>query len=384
MSGEPLVLVQRQFEKPQVYFEASITTVQWLSCYLFPQNRANQASYELPRGNITHLSPSNLHRGKESELFRAGAVADPWIRTLRMRNNDESEKELAYLFFRCQLHWHVGLLLLSKRREEEKPMRSEQVTQLLQRAKPLDQGSQGQILLVPPLRDGKTSIVKKIVKTYDNRRATNEIIAGLLLRNVPRVACLKSYYQDDDHYYLVMDHVEGKDLFRIMADQHFTPLPDRIIRRIMTQLTATLSAIHDLDVYHKDIKLENIMWDNITKTATLIDFGLCYIDRRSNECNDYGGSLPYAAPEVRMKDIDFNASLADVWSLGVVMFTLTYGVFPFNYDEDWSPNQRVHFPDRAVKSTAKDLITRMLEPEPQKRVTMAEIRKHPHLKRWLS
>ncbi|PRP78522.1 CAMK family protein kinase [Planoprotostelium fungivorum] len=251
---------------------------------------------------------------------------------------------------------------------------------LLINASFLGSGSQGKILLIEGDEE-RCSVVKMIPKRRSNKRAATEIIAGLLLKTVKGVAHLQSYTQDDNHYYITMDHIPGCDLLQLLEDRSYEGISERLARRIIVQVVSTLIRIHACKVYHKDIKLENIMWNPTTKEATLIDFGLCYINGEPT-CNDICGSLPYAAPEMKARVSNFSAAAVDVWSLGVVFYSLVYGHYPFQRD-DLSSSSYLEFPaDTDVPPETIDVIEKMLEPNPKERITPHEILSHPAFSRW--
>lgn len=139
-----------------------------------------------------------------------------------------------------------------------------------------------------------------------------------------------------------------------------------------------------------DIKLENIMATAGSKpTVSLIDFGLCHHFKGSDVCSDFAGSREYAAPELLLSKMNFSATQVDVWALGVTIFALLYGVFPFSFDADEQAeiertgiHPRPHFPANVtrISTEAMDLLSKMMESDPTKRISMREVKNHPFLK----
>lgn len=131
-------------------------------------------------------------------------------------------------------------------------------------------------------------------------------------------------------------------------------------------------------IAHRDLKPENLLIDK-DNNIKLIDFGLSNSMKDSQGLLTACGSPNYAAPEVISGRV-YSGNEVDVWSLGVILYAMLSGTLPFD-DESMShlfqkiKEARYHMPN-FVSSEARDLITRMLQPNPIKRITMGEIRQH--------
>eukprot|EP01117_Protostelium_nocturnum_P001978 TRINITY_DN1262_c0_g1_i4.p1 TRINITY_DN1262_c0_g1~~TRINITY_DN1262_c0_g1_i4.p1 ORF type:complete len:149 (+),score=43.00 TRINITY_DN1262_c0_g1_i4:671-1117(+) len=134
------------------------------------------------------------------------------------------------------------------------------------------------------------------------------------------------------------------------------------------------------------------MWNEETGKVHLVDFGLCYYFSKTDAsrerfCTDFAGSREYASPELTMSRQPFSACSADVWSLGVTLFALFFGVFPFAFDETEVAMMRMtrrhpspNFPmDRAISPNLRDLISKMLSTKPCDRIRLEDIKCHPFL-----
>jgi len=225
---------------------------------------------------------------------------------------------------------------------------------------------------------GETVVVEKVEK-FPSR----EVDANSILHHHKNIAKFQDVYEDGDGTFdLIFEYVEGQNLFDLMASRNSVPLSEEAAFAIFSQLVNALLYCHKKGVYHRDIKLENIM---ITPKGRvkLIDFGLAGIDSQG-VFSDSVGSLHYSSPEVLLGIPDYSGEAADVYSLGVVLFSLLFGSLPFDAKDriGFFSNERPHHPDlifpelSKVSNEAKDLITRMLIFTPCDRILLKEVSIH--------
>ncbi|KAL8280726.1 hypothetical protein RQP46_006730 [Phenoliferia psychrophenolica] len=142
--------------------------------------------------------------------------------------------------------------------------------------------------------------------------------------------------------------------------------------------------LHSRHIVHRDIKLENVLYRGSTYSdCCLSDFGLAAVlDPPEKRLFNHCGSAGYTAPEVY--SLDGYSSGVDMWSLGVVVFCLIGGRFPY---KETAPLALAHearttplyFPRTwtNISEEAKDFIKRLLQPDPEKRMTASEALRHP-------
>lgn len=109
-------------------------------------------------------------------------------------------------------------------------------------------------------------------------------------------------------------------------------LNEHSAKNVIEQILRALVYLHRLGVVHRDLKLENILYENHAKDASirLIDFGLSRTFDRTSVLNDYSRTPYTMTPEVASGDIhNANTDKADVWAVGVIAFVLLSGEFPF-------------------------------------------------------
>lgn len=155
-------------------------------------------------------------------------------------------------------------------------------------------------------------------------------------------------------------------------------LPELEAKRIIKPLFRAVSYLHSKNIFHRDIKLTNILLKDRKKlhSVTLIDFGLA--DYYSNEANylfTRCGTPGFVAPEI-LQDKPYNHKI-DVYSLGIVMYMLCTGVQPFdgiNYDDKVSKNYfgQIEMENLDVSPECLDFITKILQNDPKKRLTTDE------------
>ncbi|KAL6976648.1 Calcium-dependent protein kinase 32 [Sarracenia purpurea var. burkii] len=131
---------------------------------------------------------------------------------------------------------------------------------------------------------------------------------------------------------------------------------------------------------HRDLKPENFLFANKKETAPLkaIDFGLSIFFKPGERFNEIVGSPYYMAPEVLKRNYGVEI---DVWSAGVILYILLCGVPPFRAETEQGIAQAIirsvidfkRDPWPIVSENAKDLVKRMLDPDPKSRLTAQEV-----------
>jgi len=223
----------------------------------------------------------------------------------------------------------------------------------------------------------------------------NEIEAAHTIRH-PGIVNIFNHFHEGNYTYLIMEYIQGEDLFQFMSANGFQPMEEKLVKKLFRQLVESVNYCHSHCFVHRDLKLENII---ITKKgkAKLIDFGLCQrMKSRDELCNHPCGSQDYIAPEILKREA-YDGFKADVWSLGVILYTMIYSEIPFafqtrmralsNGDMDAHPaivfpDERVENPSKAkVDSSAKHLILQMLKVDPKERICLEDVAKHPWLRK---
>jgi serine/threonine protein kinase len=195
----------------------------------------------------------------------------------------------------------------------------------------------------------------------------------------PNVCKLYGEVEASGHLCLVMEYCSGGDMCDLINRNG--PLTEQKARHLFGQLLSAVQYIHSKGIIHRDIKLDNLFLDAEHKRLVLGDFGLASKFSPQKKTKEYVGSLNYVAPEV-LEHRPFVGPPSEVWSCGVVLYAMVTGVLPFSGDDDTVleavVSGQVQFPSSPTLSIMlSNLLKRMLEPDPEKRITVDGILVHP-------
>lgn len=229
------------------------------------------------------------------------------------------------------------------------------------------------------------SISKKKLRTpVDIEDVRREVEIMKHLPQHPNIVTLKDTYEDDDAVHIVMELCEGGELFdRIVARGHYT---ERAAAAVTKTIVEVVQMCHMHGVMHRDLKPENFLFANKKETSPLkaIDFGLSIFFKPGETFTEIVGSPYYMAPEVLKRNY---GPEIDVWSAGVILYILLCGVPPFWAETEQGVAQAIirsvvdfkRDPWPRVSDNAKDLVKKMLDPDPKRRLTAQDVLDHPWL-----
>eukprot|EP01039_Chlorochromonas_danica_P008659 gene8659-9540_t len=197
---------------------------------------------------------------------------------------------------------------------------------------------------------------------------------------------------DEENIYSIMRYCPGGELFDYIDENG--PMSNEQARNMFRQLLSGLERLHALGIGHRDMSLENVLYDG-NQTYIIIDFGMCLRLRFEPSCQRFCyirkqvicGKKNYIAPEVLREDAVFNPLLCDIWALGIILFIAITGVPPVDKatraDERFNMicnNRLQEMLDTwgiEVDPSAVDLIQRILRPIPEERLSIEDMRRHP-------
>ncbi|XP_022848888.1 phosphoenolpyruvate carboxylase kinase 1-like [Olea europaea var. sylvestris] len=226
------------------------------------------------------------------------------------------------------------------------------------------------------------------VKSIDKRLIENDAVDRQCLYNEAKIMRLVSsnnhpnvlkifyVYEDYSFLHIVLEYCDPSDLFERIHARPF--LAESEARNVMVPLMEAIAHCHRLGVAHRDIKLDNILF-NDRNELKLADFGSAEFFRDSQQMSGIVGTPSYVAPEV-LAGKSYNEKI-DVWSSGVVLYILLAGIPPF-YGEsakeifDAVLRANLRFPARVFESVSpgcKDLLRRMLCRDVSKRFSADQV-----------
>ena len=250
--------------------------------------------------------------------------------------------------------------------------------------KTIGEGTFGKVkLAIHKLTQEKVAIKileKNKIKTKKDLERIEKEIKYMKILNHPNIVKIYEIIEDNNNFYISMEYVPGGELFNYIVKNKY--LTENEASFFYSQIIHIIKEIHKHKICHRDLKPENLLLTQ-NKTIKLIDFGL------SNEYNDYlitpCGSPCYASPEV-IKGMKYSGLGIDLWASGIILYSMLCGYLPFddkNNDELFKKilKCKFEFPKKNtnISENAKDLICKILRPEPSKRISIDEILEHPFL-----
>jgi len=237
------------------------------------------------------------------------------------------------------------------------------------------------------MMDKKTKelVAVKFIERGDkiDENVQREIINHRSLRH-PNIIRFKEVFLTPTHLAIVMEYAAGGELFeRICNAGRFS---EDEARYFFQQLVSGISYCHSMQICHRDLKLENTLLDGSPAPRLKIcDFGYSKSSLLHSQPKSTVGTPAYIAPEVLSKK-EYDGKTADVWSCGVTLYVMLVGAYPFE-DPDDPRNfrktigrimsvQYVIPPYVRLSPECKHLLSRIFIANPNKRITMAEIRQH--------
>ncbi|KAJ5272635.1 Calcium/calmodulin-dependent/calcium-dependent protein kinase [Penicillium angulare] len=236
-------------------------------------------------------------------------------------------------------------------------------------------------------QDGKVA-VKIILKK--NVRGNEEMVYDELkmLQKLqhPHIVSFVDWFESKDKFYIVTQLATGGELFDRICD--YGKFTEKDASQTIRQVLDAVNYLHKRNIVHRDLKPENLLYLTRETDSQLVlaDFGIAkMLDSPSEVLTSMAGSFGYAAPEVMLKQ--GHGKAVDMWSLGVITYTLLCGYSPFRSENltdliEECRAGRIIFHERYwkdVSQDAKDFILTMLQADPTKRVTSEEALKHEWL-----
>jgi len=227
--------------------------------------------------------------------------------------------------------------------------------------------------------------IEEKLKTYINGFIEEfEIMKKCCINNNNSVKCYE-YFNNDDNFVIIMELCD-KNLSQLLKEKKEKDkryFNSEEIFKIMKQLNNTFKIMIENKIIHRDLKLENILIkeENGKNKIKLTDYGC---SKRLISLSNYGntqgvGTVVYMAPEI-LKGNEYNYK-ADLWSIGIIIYRLYFGKFPFpGFEKQALINNIEKNLNKLIKKTKNeeldDLIKRLLEKDSSKRLKWDEYLNH--------
>lgn len=245
----------------------------------------------------------------------------------------------------------------------------------------LGEGNFGKVKLAKNIETGQPFAVKILEKNrIIELKITDQIkreIATLKLLKHPNVVRLHEVLASKSRIYMVLEYVTGGELFDRIASKG--KLPEADGRKMFQQLIDGVSYCHSKGVFHRDLKPENVLVD-ANGNIKISDFGLSALPQHLRDdglLHTTCGSPNYVAPEI-LSNRGYDGATSDIWSCGVILYVILTGYLPFDDRNLAVLYQKIFKGDAQVPKWmspgAKNMIKRILDPNPVTRITTAGIK----------
>lgn len=239
-----------------------------------------------------------------------------------------------------------------------------------------------------------TGVDSQLTRAYDRETGCHVIIKQAIrpasqvfteiesLRAISHQYAIRPIWYDKSEGTLVLPFAHGGDLCRLVDRER--QIKEDAIRQTIYCILQCLEYIHSHGIVHNDIKPENILVcdpDYTGDNVILSDFGLADECDKYGLCYSSGGTLEYSSPE-KIDGYGYDTK-ADIWSLGVTMFSCLFGLWPFRPEHSTEDEIHAGLPvletsvmDR-LSCDARDILLKMLEFDANKRISASQALKNP-------
>ncbi|KAL8443075.1 hypothetical protein Emag_006102 [Eimeria magna] len=173
------------------------------------------------------------------------------------------------------------------------------------------------------------------VKIYEGFRQMEREKRALVTREVQIMRKLQhenivkfaGTFNEPQAIYIVMQHLSGGSLYGLVRNHPKGRLSEDSARRLFMDVAKGVAYLHSQSVVHRDLKLDNMLLDDKGRVR-LIDFGFASLLKPGVKCRMACGTPSYMPPEI-LKKGEYEGTAADMWSLGVVLYAMLHGCYPF-------------------------------------------------------
>ncbi len=200
----------------------------------------------------------------------------------------------------------------------------------------------------------------------------------------PHIVRMYEHFVVNEYLYIFMDYADMGNLYRFMY-LHQGAMAETEAKRPFSQIVSGVAYMHAQKIAHRDLKLSNILLKTLPDGSIVIliaDFGLSRVvyRRRSGllACKSYCGTPNYMAPELKHRQ-HYNAFDIDMYALGVMLFVLLQGCYPFDAKDDEKALAQAEKEDiqwtreAPLSKAARTLLIALMQPSASKRMSMRQL-----------
>ncbi|CAH0389463.1 unnamed protein product [Bemisia tabaci] len=258
--------------------------------------------------------------------------------------------------------------------------------------KKIGQGSYATVHIADYVDKASPKKMRLACKIFDKDKAPRDFLNKFFPRELeiltkienPHIIQVHSILQRGSRVFIFMRYADNGDLLDFVKKNGV--VPESNAKMWFRQMASGLQYLHSNNIAHRDLKCENILLSR-RYNVKLADFGFarycCDADGRRALSQTYCGSAAYAAPEV-VSGIPYNPKLADVWSLGIILYIMLNASMPFDdsnlkkllkdqMTRNWVFRSRVR---ETTSTAAKSIVRHILEPDITLRLTLDRVISH--------
>ena len=284
----------------------------------------------------------------------------------------------------------------------------------------IGQGAFGKVNLGLNILTGRIVAIKSFNKnnselTGDNMKKIKYETDLMKKLNHPNITKILEMFEDEKFFLIIMEYINGGNLFSFVKKRR--KLSEKTAKFLFKQIILGIKYIHEQNIVHRDIKLENLLID-LNNNVKICDFGIGKkVTNKSQLLYDQCGTLMYMAPEILLstKEKGYEGFPVDIWSSGISLYIMLSGTLPFNYkkkknksnenndEEEEEDEESISSKSKSKKNDednfelqynivykepkhidniseeARDLLKGLLNKDPKKRLTCEQILNHPWL-----
>ncbi|XP_065153325.1 MAP/microtubule affinity-regulating kinase 3a isoform X5 [Paramisgurnus dabryanus] len=249
--------------------------------------------------------------------------------------------------------------------------------------KTIGKGNFAKVKLARHILTGSEVAIKMIDKTQLNPTSLQKLSREVTIMknlNHPNIVKLFEVIETEKTLFLVMEYASGGEVFDYLVAHG--RMKEKEARAKFRQIVSAVQYCHQKHIVHRDLKAENLLLD-ADMNIKIADFGFSNEFMVGNKLDTFCGSPPYAAPEL-FQGKKYDGPEVDVWSLGVILYTLVSGSLPFDGQNLKELRERVLRGKYRIpfymSTDCENLLKRFLVLNPAKRGTLEQIMKE----RWIN